>query len=478
MTAHHALLLGSLVDDVDLSVRRGAQADTLTVDGAADRLLSAIASYTKSAAATDVDVEDNGEAAQETAALSLMAHMQRLSLLCNAARTPETSCTSAGEDNIHKCVDDWAKWLLGLESKPIVLASKVALCLPPLQACWRGGSALDGAGSAHIDRIEEAIGSFFAHAARRCVTEWTTHGAPLRTLLPPLALLTTYARFRWAWSRFTELRHVGGGEHLGEAEGGIAVVGSSDTVQRQENRDIDFLGIAGEVESCHAAKLTREVLLHSLKTIDWRVGNAVPAVKEVAPLFWCVFLRCRSYALHSCSQCRSSSSDFFAHEASARLVAQVLRCTVDGVRLCIERQAADMHVARARQLCTCDIPCLVLLTRLWFSWIALATDAAAVLLPRLERSLRQLVSSVVKLRGRAETKPPPSSVAAALAENSAEASWTEQETLFVEVAWKVAPLSMSEIASATAAVPWTSEFVRASEVQAVLEKRTLVAPVP
>ncbi|CAJ1992690.1 hypothetical protein conserved [Leishmania donovani] len=478
MTAHNALLRGSRDDDVDISVRRGAHADTLTVDGAAARLLSAIASYTKFAAATDVEAESSGDAAQEAAALSLMAHMQRLSLLCNAARTPETSCTSAGQGNIHKCVDDWAKWLVGLESQPIVLASKVALCLPPLQACWRGGSAVDGAGSAHIDRIEEAIGSFFARAARRCVTEWTTHGTPLRTLLPPLALLATYARFRWAWSRFTELGHVGGDEHLGGAEGGIAVIGSADAMHRQESRYIDFLSIAGEVESCHADKLTREVLLHSLKTIDWRAGNAVPAVKEVAPLVWCVFLRCRSYALHSHSQNHSSFSDFFAHEASARLVAQVLRCTVDGVRLCIERQAADMHVARATQLCTCDIPCLVLLTRLWFSWIALATDAATVLLPRLERSLRKLVSSAVKLRGGAETKPPSSTVAAALAENSGEVSRTEQETLFVEVAWKVAPLSMSEIASATAAVPWADAFARAREVQAVLEKRTLVAPVP
>ncbi|WP_163464592.1 hypothetical protein [Escherichia coli] len=47
------------------------------------------------------------------------------------------------------------------------------------------------------------------------------------------------------------------------------------------------------------------------------------AVKEVAPLVWCVFLRCRSYALHSHSQNHSSFSDFFAHEASARLLAQL-----------------------------------------------------------------------------------------------------------------------------------------------------------
>ncbi|CBZ30438.1 conserved hypothetical protein [Leishmania mexicana MHOM/GT/2001/U1103] len=477
MAAHDALVLGNL-DDVHISVNRQAQADTLTVDGAAARLLSALATYTKFAAGTDVDTENSGEAVQEAATLSLMAHMQRFSLLCNAARTPETSCTSAGEGNIHKCLDGWAKWLLGFESQPIVLASKVALCLPPLQACWRGGSVLDGAGSAHIDRIEEAIGSFFARAARRCVKEWAAHGTPLRTLLPPMGLLATYARFRWAWSRFTELRRVGGNEHLGGAESSIAVVGSTDAMQRQADRDIDFLDIAGKVESCHTDKLTREVLLHSLNAIDWRAGNAVPTVKGVAPLVWCLFLRCRSYALHNHSQSHSSSSDFFVHEASARLVAQVLRCTVDGVRVCIERQAADMHVARARQLCTCDIPCLVLLTRLWFTWIALATDAAAVLLPRLECSLRQLVSSAVKLRGGAETKTPPSSVAAALEENSGEASRTEQETLFVEVAWKVTPLSLSEIVSATAAVPWTGAFARASEVQAVLEKRTIVASVP
>ncbi|GET92396.1 hypothetical protein, conserved [Leishmania tarentolae] len=470
MATQDALLIINC-DNADASARREAQANSLTVHGAADCLLAALANYTRLAAVTDDDGGNSGKGGQEAPALSVMAHMQRLSLLCNAA---STSGRTSDDESIHKCVEDWVKWLLDIESQPIVLASKVALCLPPLQACWRGSCALD---SSLTDRIEEAIRSFFVCAARRCVTEWTTHGTPLRTLLPPLALLTTYARFRWAWCRFIELRHIGGGGHLGAAQSSLVLLQSAEAMPGKTDRDTDFLAITEEVESCHAEKLAREVLLHSWKTIDWRLDSAVPVVKEVAPLVWCLFLRCRSYALHSYSQNRSSS-DFFAHEASARLIAQVLQCTIDGVRVCLEKSAAGMHAARAKQICACDIPCLVLLTRLWFSWIALASDATVVLLPRLEHSLRQLVTSAVKLRGVAENNMFISSSATAPHRNSREASRTEQENLFVEIAWKVAPLSMSEIASPTAEQPWTAAFDRASEVQAVLEKRTLVAPVP
>ncbi|CAM38634.1 conserved hypothetical protein [Leishmania braziliensis MHOM/BR/75/M2904] len=476
MTAHDGLFVGRLQEDVDASVRCLSQANTLTVDDAAPRLLSAIANYTKCAAATIHNSEKHDEVTEEAAALSVMVHMQRLSLVLNAVDTPARSSASASKSSMHTCVEEWATWLLGLESQPIAVVSKVALCLPPLQACWRGGYALGGARSAYVYRIEEAIGSFFSRAARKCVAEWTTYGTPLRTFLPPLRLLTTYARFRWARSCFRELEHMVSDGDLGAAEVRKAIAGTAEAMQGQQSKDIDFLSITNEVESCHVSKVSREVLLHAFKAIDWRVGNAVPTVKEVAPLVWCLFLRCRSYALHNHSLNRFS--DFFAYEASARLVAQLLRFTVDGVRVCLERQAAEMHVARAEQLFTCDIPCLVLLTRLWFSWIGLASDGAAKLLPHLERSLRQLVSSTVKLRGIAEKKAPAPSMVAAREGSSGRTSKTEQEKLFIEVAWKVTPLSMSEIMSPTAAAPWTAAFARASDVRAVLDKRTIVALVP
>ncbi|KAG5493303.1 hypothetical protein GH5_02045 [Leishmania sp. Ghana 2012 LV757] len=449
----------------------------LTLDGAAACLFSAIDDYRRCAVAAPDDAETNREPSKEAAALSVMVHMQRLSLVCNAGQTSATCHTSAADNIMHSCVERWVAWLESLDSQSIALVSKVAVYLSPLQACWRGVWGVAGADSIHIYQIEEAIGHFFARAARRCLVEWTTHGIPLRTLLPPLALLTAYARFRWAWSRFAELTPKGGDGHSGVAEARKAVKGPSEAAQRLESKDVDFVGLTCEVESCHSNKLVREVLLQAFKVIDWGVGNAVPAVKGVAPLVWCLFLRCRSYALHGQSQ-KCSSSDFFAYEASARLVAEVLRCTVDGVRLCLEKQSSDMHEARAEQLSTCDIPCLVLLTRLWFSWISLASDATSVLLPPLECSLRRLVSSAVKLRGVVAEKMPLSSMTSALEEDGDEANRTEQEARFIEVAWKVAPLTMSEIASASAAAPWSSAFARASEVQVVLDKRTVVATVP
>ncbi|KAG5467969.1 hypothetical protein LSCM4_01056 [Leishmania orientalis] len=448
----------------------------LTLDGAAACLFSAIDDYRCAVAAPD-DAETNREPSKEAAALSVMVYMQQLPLVCHAAQTPATCPTSAADNIMHSCVERWVAWLESLDSQSIALASRVAVYLSPLQACWRGVWGVSGPDSIHTYQIEEAIGHFFARAARRCLMEWTTHGIPLRTLLPPLALLTAYARFRWAWSRFAELTPIGGDGCSGVAEARKAVKGPSKAAQRLASKDVDFIGIACEVESCHSNKLVQEVLLQAFKVIDWRVGNAVPAVKGVTPLVWCLFLRCRSYALHGQSQ-KCSSSDFFAYEASARLIAEVLRCTVDGVRLCLEKHSPDMHEARAEQLSTCDIPCLVLLTRLWFSWISLASDAASVLLPPLECSLRQLVSSAVKLRGVVAEQTPLSSMTSALEEDGDEASRTEQEVRFIEVAWKVTPLTMSEIASASAATPWSSAFARASEVQAVLDKRTVVAPVP
>ncbi|KAG5468788.1 hypothetical protein CUR178_01624 [Leishmania enriettii] len=476
MAAPNALSCSSLRDDLDACWPRRTHAVILTLDGAAACLLSAIDDYRRCAVAASDDAETNREPSKEAAALSVMVHMQRLPLVCHAGQTPTTCPTSAAEI-MHSCVERWVAWLESLDSQSLTLASKVAVYLSPLQACWRGVGGVAAAASIHTHQIEEAISHFFARAARRCLLEWTTHGIPLRTLLPPLALLTAYARFRWAWSCFAELTPIGDDGRSGVAEARKAVKGPSEAAQRLASKDVDFVGITCEVESCHSNKLVREVLLQEFKVIDWRVGNAVPAVKGVAPLVWCLFLRCRSYALHDQSQ-KCSSSDFFAYEASARLVAEVLRRTVDGVRLCLEKQSPDMHEARAEQLSTCDIPCLVLLTRLWFSWISLASDAASVLLPPLEFSLRRLVSSAVELRSVVAKKTPLSSRTSNLEEDDDEASRTEQEGRFIEVAWKVTPLTMSEIASASAATPWSSAFARASEVQAVLDKRTVVAPVP
>ncbi|KAG5468376.1 hypothetical protein LSCM1_02356 [Leishmania martiniquensis] len=477
MATPNARSCSSLQDDFDARRPPLAYPVVLTLDSAASCLRSAMASYTRRAVAAPDDAESSLEAAKEMAALSVIGHMQRLSLVYIAAQTPAARIAGASNGTMHACVEEWVAWLEGLSAQSIALASKVAVSLASLQACWGGAYAVGDAERPHIYRIKEAIGRFFARAARQCVAEWKTYGIPLRTFLPPLALLTTYARFRWAWSRFAELTHVGDDGSVSMTETRTALTTSSAATQWRGIEDVDFVGVTCEVESCHAEKLVREVLLHAFQVIDWRAGNAVPTVKGVAPLVWCLFLRCRSYALCGQSE-KCSPYDFFAHVASARLIAVILRCTVDGVCLCLEKELPRMHVARAEQVCTCDIPCLVLLTRLWFSWISLAPDAASVLLRPLECSLRRLVTSAVKLRGVTEEATPLSNMASELGRRGDDASRAEQEARFIEVVWKVTPLTMSEIASSTAATPWSAAFARAREVQAVLDKRTAVTPIP
>ncbi|KAG5494061.1 hypothetical protein JKF63_01895 [Porcisia hertigi] len=478
MTSHEELSVGNLQDFIDACDQHVAQADTLTVEGAATRLHSEIANYARCVAANTIHADQSSEKADEAAAISVMVHMQRFSLVCCATCAPVINTKDAVDNDTLTCIGDWETWLLGLESQSIALASKVAVFLPSLQESWRGDYVVGGAGSPQIYRIDEIIGAFFSRWARRCVEEWTTYGTPLRTLLPPLELLTTFARFRWAWGRFMELRHAVSEGYSGEADACESVAESTEEGVREQKREgAGFLDITCEVEKCHADKVAREVLLYSFKAIDWEGSSVVPSVKGVAPLVWCLFLRCRSYALRAHSQNRISS-DFFAYEASARLIAELLRCTVDGVCVFLNRQAPVMHEIRAKQLCTCDIPCLVLLTRLLFSWIALASDAETLLLPSLDHSLRHLVSLAIQLYSVSVRQIHSPSTISHLKEDRSEASRTLEETLFIEVACKTPPLSVSEILSDTTAVPWAAEFARASEVQVILDKRTVVAPIP
>ncbi|KAK7196261.1 hypothetical protein NESM_000561800 [Novymonas esmeraldas] len=424
---------GDLRGDLDVCDSHLAQTKAHSVDAAADAFHSAVTRYRRiecaaEAAAANVGAV-NTDATKEEAAMTVVAHMYQLSLAREAASTAAPHATQQHDVwDPASCIEEWAAFLAHLAQHSITLAGRVAAALPALHVTWRAARWVDQDDSdGELQRLEDGMHAFYTGALRQCAAEWAAHSSgPIRTLLPPLALLTTLARFRWASRCLDEVGDAGQSVHTG------------------------FLTVTADVESFHANKLADEVLLHALRTTDWRVGSAVPAVMEVTPLVWCVFLRCRSYALHA-------ATDFFAREAAARLVAAVLGTTVDGVRRCIDREAANMHPDRVSRLSTLDVPCLVLLTRLWFSYVAFASDGNAAPLRRLLHSLQHLVTSTVRLRG------------------SVGADDAAREARFLDLVWNVAPLTTDEVVSNASAAPWSDAFARVREVQAVLHHGTVVS---
>lgn len=407
---------------------------------AAVELHDAVAAYKKEAASDSAAPNHAGSSGRtvlkaEAAAVDVMQAMQRL-----ACRY-----TPGDESVAEPCVVAWVEWLTQARSQPLSLVSHVALHFPALLDAWCAASS-DGRAEALSRRVELAMADLYTHAIASSRTAWASHGAPLRTLLPPLSFLTALARLRWSAQRFLARRRFGSEDPAD---------GSGTAAASPACADVDFDSVARDVETCHAAKLTREVLLHAFVTMNWAVGSAVSTVADVAPFTWCLFLRCRSYALSALEPPRAA--DFFARGAAARLVAALLQSVVDRVCVCVEQHAAAaVHPDRVEQLCKRDVPCLVLLVRLWFSWIALAPNQPV---ERLTGSLVRLVNAAAALPG------------------AYEAADAAAGVRFMEAVWCAVPLTSSELASAATAAPWSSAFPRAAAVAAVLEKETAVVPI-
>lgn len=378
---------------------------------------------------------------------------------------------------VSQCMEEWTLWITHVPRLPHYCASYVAVRLLAILSNLHQHtdfqlSAYFFASAYNVTKqlLLSASQTFSAEVRERCL--------PLRSLQPPWTALRTCAQYAWAWERLGAL------DDTHNASG---------TARRAPQRDVGdeemvtFEATQDLLEREHASQLTRDVLLFSFDTVNWKVGSAVPTVKSVAPAMWCLFLRCRSLALHDADTVAPQDNNYtvyFDRRVARRLIARVLQRAIDGVRDCLARNATDMHVVRVEQLTARDIPCLVLLTRLWYLYL----QPCAALLTALHGSLVRMVNTAVELRNPltvdesitvvgADAEKPCAVHERDEEEEAAAVKESARAHIFLTVVWNIEPLQEHEIAASSAGMPWSSSFPRAAAISAVVDERVMVTTV-
>lgn len=229
----------------------------------------------------------------------------------------------------------------------------------------------------------------------------------------------------------------------------------------------------------HTCKLVNEVFAYSYYTIRWSTGNMIPLVEGIHPDILLLYQISRRHVMKA--EAVDGSDEWGTSISHHRHVGRALVCAlllgvVEMVLRCLQKHSSTMHVERVAQAICTDVPMLVLVVRLWRSWLS-----PQFYTEELEKMLKDIVVCAVELRERrsssAEAECSGSNGGQA-AKSEADAADSSTGELFREVVWDVAPLTASEAAAKDAAVLWCSSFVRHSSVHSILSKRVVVTRIP
>ncbi|KPA82419.1 hypothetical protein ABB37_03491 [Leptomonas pyrrhocoris] len=452
-----------------------------------------VSSSSKLASSSDAIASKEAAEAFMTTSSDILTSMHRLILLTSKVHENGKEDTDGGKGpagdaaaslhpQLSRCTGAWAKWMVYVPCLPHFYASCIAVRLPALLA------SVSARGSSHVwgsffGETAECTLQLLLRASRTLPPEVLGRYLPPRSLQPPWKVLVTCAQFSWASNRLCGVLE-SEGYTTPSSSNGAAV---HDQLQRASVNPV-FFEVQERVELAHADQFARDVLLFSYDSVNWKAGNAVPTVKSVAPSMWCLFLRCRSLALHGLTEQRQDapSLSFFQDGVARRLTARVLQRSIDGIRSCLARNATDMHADRVEQLTTRDVPCVVLITRLWYLYL----QPYPTLLKTLHASLVRLVNTAVELRNPLTIEEISIGVGAHVDEEldeharHVEAEEHEQAkreaaraNCFLDVVWDVEPLQEYEVLLDVAGVPWSPSFSRAAAIQAVLDERVVVTTV-
>jgi hypothetical protein len=379
------------------------------------------------------------------------------------------------EVTVFQCMEVCALWLVHLPCLPHFHVSCIVARVPAILASvgvlrdrplWNDFFVSTAESTAEI--LRAASQRFPMEAGRCCL--------PRHSLLPPWKALVTCAQYNWTWEQLRALTLDTPGDNTTRHSSGIAAIPTNGlTSNGMSCDDVTFLDMQGRLELAHADRLAREVFLFSYDSLNWKVGNAVPTVKSIAPSMWYLFLRCRSFALHHTAGCVEGKDGFayFQDGVARRLIARVLQRTIDGVRACLTRHATDMHPDRVEQLTVRDMPCLVLMTRLWYCYL----QPCQTLLDALHASLVRMVNTAVELGNPLTVDESTITRGRQQEDQEYAVEMAERAQRFLDVVWNVKPLQEDEVALENTGVPWSSDFPRAAAVQAVLDAHVVVTSV-